>query len=155
MRLVESILIAARPSQVWPLLAEPQSYRQWNKKVVKVEAPEGALHIGSRFRIATRLGNKDRKADVEVVDFLEPTKLGLLYHYKSPASAQVVLVTYELIQDTHDRTLLRQAVDLQDSGIPKLWQLVLWLLHRFGVSVEAGPLQRLAGLACAGSSRKI
>jgi uncharacterized membrane protein len=73
MRLRESIIVTARPQQIWDYIADPSNALHFMSGVTRWEVEgERRVGLGARYRMLLRVGSAEVGGLVEVVEFSEP-----------------------------------------------------------------------------------
>lgn len=143
MKLRESIDIAAEPIAVWPLVSDPVRMAEWNPKIVAVDrASNQPVRVGERYSMIYTMSGREQTSDVEVVAAQPPVTV-TFRNYATPATRPgFVDESYDLTF-RGSSTRVVQTIDLRRSGIPWLFRVLMWLIHRYGWSNEASYLERL------------
>jgi uncharacterized protein YndB with AHSA1/START domain len=145
MRRTESILIAAAPEVVWPLVADPVMHGDWNPKVVSVGRENaGVVTAGERFEIVARLNDRDRTIRAEVTRVEAPTVVTFLHHRSGEDGASSAEESYTLTPEANG-TRLTQTVTI--AGLPWWADLIARFLSRLGTPMGPSPLATLRTLA--------
>jgi uncharacterized protein YndB with AHSA1/START domain len=118
----------ARPvAEVFQFFADGDNNPRWQHLVVSTDVPDGPVGVGSIFRQRARhpLGFTVA-ADYRVTEFVIPTRLALRIISGGPLRPTM---TFDLIPESDVTTAVRCAVDLQPTGLARLANPALGLLH--------------------------
>jgi uncharacterized protein YndB with AHSA1/START domain len=143
MAFIESVQIAARPEEVWPLIADPQRMAAWNKKLVSVTRHAvGPVRLGERFDAVYQMSGKRREATTEVVRCQPPLALTLRHRLAGESPERFVDESYDLFADGNV-TRVEQGVDFSHAGLPLWARIIMWFISTFGRSSGEGTLEPL------------
>lgn len=146
MKLRETIEILATPEQVWPFLADPAKWPEWQHKVVQVQrSRSGEIIPDEQFRAVFQMKRRQTDTQVAVRTAEPPKEIVLRQHFDFGQRARQVEVTFKL-ERAGSRTRVTQILDHSQSGIPLLLRLLIWFIYRFGRSTGPQPLRRLRQL---------
>lgn len=142
----DRILIAARPDQVWPYVADPELMAGWNPKIVGIDREaRGPVTIGERFWITYRM-SKSVKMRVIAVELAAPARL-VLRHESDPARPdRYVLEEYTLAEIAEGQTRVKQRINWRNSGMAIWWRPLIWLINTFGRPTGKRYLEELRDL---------
>lgn len=146
MTLRERITIQAPPEAVWPWIADPVRVAEWNPKLVAIDRERaGPLRPGERFRDLFRLGGRDRESVCEVIDSREPSELVVRHRPVRWPEDRYVDERCRL-HAAGAGTRFTQEIDLSHSGIARLLQLLMWVIHCTGMPVGKRHMESLKEL---------
>lgn len=130
--LIERVTVHAPIETVWSVISDPGMLPRWNPKVVRV-MPEAirAPGQGYRFRLTQRFGRRIDTRLVEIVHWSPPRELELESTGGGLPSGHRVREIWTL-ETRGDSTVVRQSIDLSESGISLPWRVAIALLHRIG-----------------------
>lgn len=120
---------------------------QWNPRVQSVSRMSLAGPCeGARYRITVRFGGREATADLEIVEYEPLHRMVTRTTGGRLAPGRFVTESWTLEELRPGVTLLRHRVDLRHSGIPLLWRVGMYVLHRVGRPVGTPSLGILAQL---------
>jgi uncharacterized protein YndB with AHSA1/START domain len=139
----ESIDIAARPEDVWPLIADPQRLAAWNVKLVSVKrTAAGPVQLGERFEAVYQMSGKQRAVSTEVVRLQPPLALTLRHRLAEEPPELFVDESYDLFT-VGKVTRVQQGVDFSHAGLPLWARAIMWFISTFGRPIGEGILEPL------------
>jgi uncharacterized protein YndB with AHSA1/START domain len=143
MAFIESIEIAARPEEVWPLIADPQQMAAWNEKLVSVNRRDvGPVRLGERFEAVYQMSGKRRETTVEVLRCQPPLALTLRHRMAGESAERFVDESYDLFAEGN-ATRVEQGVDFSHAGLPLWARALMWFVSTFGRPSGEGTLEPL------------
>jgi uncharacterized protein YndB with AHSA1/START domain len=147
----ERITIKAAPERIWNLLADPAHWTKWNQKFVSIRrGRNGTVVPGEQFSMVSRLKRRDEPSEIMVREVMPLRRVTVLQLFTHQNLSRHVEVNLEL-SASDGGIQVTQTVDHKHAGIPFIFELLIWFVHRFGKPVGEGPLQRLKNLAEAAS----
>ncbi len=145
----DTIDLPSAPESVWPFLAEPHRWPDWNPKVVQVEgSSERGVLPGQRFWATHRLGTRQRRLLVEVAEVDEPRRLRFVSALESAPARGGGEESWE-IERRAGGCRVRHRVSLSGIGMPLPIRVLAWALHRFGRPVGPTVLEALGRVIAA------
>jgi hypothetical protein len=72
--IVSTIEIGCPPEAVFRFATDPNRFPEWQRDVVRVQAPEAPLAVGARFTTIRRIGGVERTIVQEVIGSGPPTR---------------------------------------------------------------------------------
>lgn len=144
MYLRDSICLAASPEAVWEVIADPTLMSLWNSKCVSCEAMDGTRGLGSCYHAIFHRNRQDSEITIEIIEF-QPEEYICLRHTGKVFQDGCVTEEYRLCP-TGSGTKLVQRINLSESRISWIIQLVAWFIHAFGYRTDASPLARISQL---------
>lgn len=147
-KVYESTDVAARPEEVWPLLADPQRMADWHAKLIEVRRSSvGSAYAGERFDatyVMSKKKGRRQQCTTEVLR-LEPwTTLVLRHHFRDKERDRYVDETYQLhARDDGAATRVEHTVDFDGAGMPLWVRGLMWCITRFGEPSGDGVLTPL------------
>ncbi len=143
MAFIESVQIAARLEEVWPLIADPQRMAAWSEKLVSVSRRDvGPVRLGEQFETVYQMSGKRREATTEVVRCQPPLALTLRHRMVGEPSERFVDESYDLFADGN-ATRVEQGVDFSHAGLPLWARAIMWFISTFGRPSGEGTLEPL------------
>jgi hypothetical protein len=139
----------ARPAAaVWPFVATAERFKEWNRKVVSLDA-SGPFRLGQTFATHYLMGGKASQC-VTTVTALETGRLLELTHanfFGDGISPRLSIRERITLTEKGGRTLVDKDVDIPASAFPWYWVPLIWFIVRFGRSVEPDRLKALCEAA--------
>ncbi|MFM8551683.1 MAG: SRPBCC family protein [Nitrospiraceae bacterium] len=132
MNLRDHVDVGRPPETVWRFLEDPNNLPAWNPNVQRV-APVtwGAPAKGFRYRATYVLRGKANEMEAEIEEFQPPVRLAVcLSGGRMPKNAFAREV-YDLTP-IPGGTRLVQTIELNNTGIPLVFRLLMWFIQRFG-----------------------
>jgi uncharacterized protein YndB with AHSA1/START domain len=143
----ERITIKAAPERIWTLLADPAHWGLWNPKFISIiRSRSGSVVPGEQFSMVTRMKRGDTPSEIMVREVMPLRRVKVHQVFSQKNRTRHVEVNLEL-SSKNGGIEVTQSLDHRHAGIPLVFQLLLWFIHRFGKPVGAGPLERLKSLA--------
>ncbi len=143
MTMSESVKISASLDEIWPFVADPVGQATWNDKIVEVDRTSDLpVTLGEHFKITYRMSGKDRKSNVEVIACSPPCEVHFRHQYEWKSRRSFVEERYTL-QQVGDQVKVTQQIDMAASGIPWIFRVLIWLISRFGKSVDQSSMGKL------------
>lgn len=143
----ESIEIDRPPPQVWDVIENPETMKQWSPKVKNVVLENwGARGTGFRYRIIYALSGQPSELDAEIQEYRPPARLGIKLTGGHLPRTDYVYETYEL-SPTAGGTRLEQTIEIHDSHIPLFFRVLIWFMRRFGQPTGKSYLAGVKALA--------
>lgn len=143
-KLRERTEIARLPADVWPFIVTAELFRQWNEKIVDIEAT-GQFRQGQSFITRYRMSGREMQCLSKVIA-LEPGLLLELRHGNCSGKGmrrELDVVERITLSEKRGRTIVKKEVDLRNSGLPWFMIPVLWFINRFGKPVGRNKLKDL------------
>jgi uncharacterized protein YndB with AHSA1/START domain len=136
MNLREEETVAATVEAIWPWLADPSRWPEWNDKIKAVRRQRsGPLQVGESFEMTTELSQR-RDMQVEVKAIEPPRRLVVRGRYEWRRRWRSAEESWELSAESHgSRTRIRHITDLRDTGIPLPVQWLIWFIQSHGRKV--------------------
>lgn len=145
--ITSSIVIRASAAEVWQMVGDPLTASQWNPRVTGVSrASMSGPGDGARYRVTVRFGGRESTADLEIVEYEPLARMVTVLTGGRLQPGRSVTEIWTLEQRRSREITLRQSVDLSRSGIPLVWRIVTWLLHKIGRPVATPHLEILGQL---------
>jgi hypothetical protein len=131
MKLRDSINIRASAQQIWPHISDPVLMAEWNPKISNIKRnSNGPVHLGESFSMTFTMSSKPRESTVDVIECQEPYHL-VLRHKHIDMLLHYMDVSFQLTGiDEHSRLI--QIMDFSHSGIPLIFQILIWITHKIG-----------------------
>lgn len=151
MHIKQQILIDASPEKVWDLIEDPENHSRWNPKVKDTNLiSHGERRVGYRYRITFSMRGRDNEMEAEIREYDPPRRLVTDMKNRFYADANALErrfeEVYQLITEG-DKTLLRQTIAIDNSGINLFFRLVIGLVLKIGKPVGKEYLVTLKELA--------
>ncbi len=141
-----SILIHARPDQVWKVLTELQRFPEWLPKCTGVwTEDEAPLSEGARFKLERRWKQDTRVSDVTITRYHPGECLCWSENMQTKTGPSIVREQFQL-RPKATRCRIQHHVDLSEAGIPLWAQVFISLIHLFGSPAGKKGLMRLKEL---------
>jgi hypothetical protein len=148
MKLHDKIQIPFTPGEIWRFIEDPQQMKRWNSKLVSVQSiSQGKRGKGYFYRAKYKM-RKECEFAAEVVEYVENQKWTV--HFSNGIGDGFskdcnIFESYELIPNRNG-TLVKQLIDIRNSGIPIIFQLLIWIITTIGSKANEGPLDSLKKL---------
>jgi uncharacterized protein YndB with AHSA1/START domain len=143
--LIRERSIIARPAAaVWPYIATPELFQQWNDKVASMEARE-RFREGQQFT-THYLWNGKAMQCLSLVTRLEEGRLLELRHTRmlGPAGRRDMEVTERIeLSGEGERSTVTKTVTIKNIDIPLLLRPLIWFVTRFGKPKGEDRLKKL------------
>lgn len=147
MTLRQSINIRASRERVWKYVADPAQWPSWNPKLAYLRRTRsGPLVSGEQFSSRWRLKRREEDNEMIVRGVEEKKKIQMEQHFHYKNRVRVLGVTFEL-EETGHGVKFSQTIDHSRSGIPFVFQGLMWAIFKFGRPVGKPMLTRLKELA--------
>ena len=144
MRLYDRSEIARPASAVWPYIITAEHFRQWNDKIIGLEAA-GHFHLGHAFHTHYRMRGRDLRCWSKVTA-LEPERLLELHHGNCSGKGRqrdLAVVERITLEEKSGRTIVQKVITVRNHGIPWFLLPLIWLITRFGRPVGRDKLKEL------------
>jgi hypothetical protein len=131
-------------SVVWPYIATAELFRQWNDKIIDLEAA-GPFQLGQTFHTHYRMSRRETRCWSKVTA-LEPERVLELHHGNcSGKGARRGLEAIERItlEEKDGRTVVRKEITVRNHGVPWLLRPFIWFVGRFGRPTGRDKLKEL------------
>jgi hypothetical protein len=145
MTIRESVIISATATAIWPYLADPVRWADWNEKVVSIGRDRtGPVRLGERFELMARVtASNERKATITAVAVEQPTRATFKYEAVWKDKPQVFEESYTL--EAHRQGVkVTKASHIPDA--PRLFRVLCWIFKTFGMKARQRPLDALKRL---------
>lgn len=132
------------PEEVWPYLASPELFTQWNPRIRKLHA-RGEFAPGDEFWTEYVLSKNTTVCSSRVVHVASQRSLVLEHTQCQTQSALTdlhVRESFELVPKG-TRTLLKHTVRIRHHGMNIAVVILFWIITTFGTTVEADLLEKL------------
>jgi uncharacterized protein YndB with AHSA1/START domain len=133
MKLFDRSVIARPASAVWPFIVTAEHFRQWNDKIVDIEA-RGEFRLGQSFHTQYRMSGKEIRCWSKVAA-LEPGLLLELHHGNCSgknAPRDLEVIERVKLEEKDGRTIVRKEITVRNHGVPWILRPLIWFVSRFG-----------------------
>jgi len=133
MKLYDRSEIDRPASAVWPYVVHAGHFRQWNDKIVAVEAT-GLFELGQTFHTQYRMSGREMRCWSKVTA-LEPGRLLELHHANCSgkgARRELEVVELMTLEEKDGRTVVRKEITVRNHGVPWILQPLIWFVTRLG-----------------------
>ena len=144
MKIRERSVIDRPAVNVWPYIARPESFVQWNTKIRSMDAT-GEFRLGQPVNTHYLWNNKSIQCVTVPIEIRECRVLELRHSQLTGAGIRPDMEISERItlRDAGGRTYVTKVVTLKNHGVPWLFAPVVWFLANFGARVGGDPLKAL------------
>jgi hypothetical protein len=133
--------------EVWHFIENPLLMKSWNLNVTEiVPASLGERKEGFRYRTRYALGGRESNFEAELMEYLKPRRFVLHMAGGSLRKGGYIQEIYEL-SESRGGTLLRQNIEVYESGMSIFRRLLVIFLYRFARPAGKKSLLRLKKLA--------
>ena len=147
MVLCDRISINGSPEEVWRLIEDPILMKAWNSKIRQIVPVSWGTRrsAGFRYRLRYELYNRESNFLAEIMEYQEPVKLVIHLTGGNLPVRGYAQEIYEL-SENEKGTLLRQSIEIHNSGMPLFAGTWLRGVHLFGKIAGKRHLRRLKAL---------
>jgi hypothetical protein len=143
------------PGEVWRFIEDPLLMKSWNLNIKEiVPASRGERGEGFRYRVRYKLGRGESSFDAVITEYREPVKFVLHItggNFRKRGYIQEIYV----LSENMGGTLLKQSIEIHESGMNIFRRLLVIFSHRFARSSEKRCLLRLKKLAESGARQAL
>ena len=136
--------ISRPPAAVWPFIATPELYQQWNDKIASMEARE-QFHASQQFTTHYRWKGKELQC-LSVVTRLDEGRLLEIRHTRclGPESRPDMEVVERVkLEGNAERSVVTKTVFVKNFDMPLLLRPLVWFITQFGKPKGEDRLKRL------------
>ena len=130
--------VAARPEDVWALLADPSTRPSWMTELVEVDASPGPVQVGDRF---------DGRSSILFHDFIGASQVTEAEPGRRLAEEVLIGARFtsrwELVPSPDGSTRVRHTIDVEFPGGP-FSRIERWVLRRRLLRMQRASLRNLA-----------
>lgn len=144
MKLHDRSEIGRPAAAVWPFIVTAERFRQWNDKIIDIEA-RGEFRLGQAFHTQYRMSGREMRCWSKVTA-LEPGRLLELRHgnCSGKGTPHALEVTERVTLEEQDgRTVVRKEITVRNHGVPWIIRPLIWFVTRFGKPVGKDKLKEL------------
>ena len=128
-------MIDRAPEIVWPFVVTAESFREWNEKIVSMDA-SGPFRVGQTFATHYALKANATQFVTEVVRVEEGRLLELRHANPVGPGARTDMVVTERVtlhgRAGRSRTIVTRDVTVKNHGLPWILVPLIWFITRFG-----------------------
>lgn len=146
MKLRQSIRIQAPRDRVWAYIADPARWLAWNDQIVAIRRSRtGPLVAGEVFETTWRLKRRQSETEINVASIEPARNLRLRQYFSHDGRGREIEILFAL-KETARGTEIIQIIDHRHSGIPVVFQFLMWCLRRFGKPVGLSSLEKFQSI---------
>ena len=129
------------------LLADPSNWAKWNPKFVSIRrSRSGQVVPGEQFSMVSQMKRRESPSEIMVREVMPLRRVKVHQIFSHKNRTRHVEVNLELAT-AKGGIEVTQTLDHSKAGIPLLFDLLIWLIYRFGRSTGTQPLERLKAVA--------
>lgn len=133
MKLVERSVIRATPAKIWPFIITPEHFREWNEKIVSMEA-RGVFVLGQPFTTCYKLTGRSSQC-LSIAVEIDPLRVLEFTHTAAVSGegrSSLEAVERITLEPGEGFTVVTKTVVVRNHGVPWFLLPVIWFVTRFG-----------------------
>ncbi|MHC4872957.1 MAG: SRPBCC family protein [Planctomycetota bacterium] len=151
MKLIDKVIINAGADKVWQIIDDPDMTDLWNPKFKAYDAvSEGERRLGFEFRTAYEMNGNMFAMEGEISGYEPGSYLEMTLKNPvgdKPIPKNMIAMEKYWIEPCSKGVMLRQEIEVINSGIPKFIEWIVEFIQRFGTPMGPKYIIKLKELA--------